>query len=371
MKYIFDFFIKVCYSKPMKKFWSKIFKRNHNIDSDQDGLSDYDEVHYFGSDPHNSDSDGDGIEDGEAVLNGRDPVGGGPLKNLFIPHAGNNYKPHSLHPKRILFHAASTIAIKIVVVVFVLLYPLSAWMTPDIALEQSRKIIELTNNLRQSKSIAVLQESDLLNQASFKKAQDMMIKEYFAHTSPENKGLDYWLSLIGYKYQTAGENLAMGFAGVEEVVVAWKASPTHYANLVDKDFTEIGAAMTSGFYTGKETTLAAQYFGRPIETPPAGKKETPTKVLSEKIKAQVAMSEPAGKKEKVIRVEAELPKETAKATLYLGEKKLELEKESENKWSASEIISEKEAKEITSPIVLASVKAVDSNGQESIADVEK
>lgn len=349
---------------------TKLTKKDFYTDSDNDGLTDAEE-RIYGTNPNNPDTDADGMSDGEEVKRGRNPLGPGSLKDFFIPHQGNNYQPRSLRPKRILFHAASIIVIKIVVVVFVLSYPLSAWMTPDIAVEQGRKIIELTNNLRQGKLIAVLQESDLLNQASIKKAQDMLIKEYFAHTSSENKGLDYWLSLIGYKYQTAGENLAMGFAGAEEVVEAWQASPTHYANLVDKDFTEIGAAMTSGFYTGQETTLAAQYFGRPAETPPVTNSKIQTKVLSEKIKAQVAMSEPAGGKEKVIRVEAELPKKTAKATFYLGEKTLELGKESENKWSASEIISEKEAKAITSPIVLASVKVVDSNGQESIADVEK
>lgn len=42
------------------------------VDSDGDGVSNYDELYVYGSDPHNTDSDGDGIEDGEEVILGMD-----------------------------------------------------------------------------------------------------------------------------------------------------------------------------------------------------------------------------------------------------------------------------------------------------------
>jgi hypothetical protein len=45
-----------------------------NMDSDGDGLSDYDEVNTYGTDPNNSDTDGDGYLDGEEVENGFDPL---------------------------------------------------------------------------------------------------------------------------------------------------------------------------------------------------------------------------------------------------------------------------------------------------------
>ncbi|MHA1930150.1 MAG: hypothetical protein ACTSV2_16385 [Candidatus Thorarchaeota archaeon] len=45
-----------------------------NPDSDDDGLTDGDEVHVYGSDPTNSDTDGDGISDGEEVAMGQDPI---------------------------------------------------------------------------------------------------------------------------------------------------------------------------------------------------------------------------------------------------------------------------------------------------------
>jgi hypothetical protein len=43
-------------------------------DSDNDGLSDYDEIHVYGTDPYKADTDGDGRSDGEEVLAGTDPL---------------------------------------------------------------------------------------------------------------------------------------------------------------------------------------------------------------------------------------------------------------------------------------------------------
>ncbi|MFP4514965.1 MAG: hypothetical protein ACLFNO_03120 [Parcubacteria group bacterium] len=44
------------------------------MDSDQDGLNDYEELNIYNTDPNNADSDGDGYEDGEEVENGYDPL---------------------------------------------------------------------------------------------------------------------------------------------------------------------------------------------------------------------------------------------------------------------------------------------------------
>lgn len=48
-------------------------------DTDKDGLSDYDEVRVYHTDPLNADTDGDGFKDGDEVKNGYNPVGAGKL----------------------------------------------------------------------------------------------------------------------------------------------------------------------------------------------------------------------------------------------------------------------------------------------------
>ncbi len=232
-------------------------------DSDNDELDDYEEVNVYHTDPLKADTDADGIKDGQEVKMGRNPKGPGLLHDLFIPSSANNYKPQALHPKRLFFHALGLVGIKLVLVVFLLAFPVTAWLTPNILTEQSNKIVSLTNSLRANLNIHQLEESAVLRNAAWNKAQDMLINQYFAHLSPENKNLKYWLAQQGYSYQYAGENLALGFSEPQQVVDAWVKSPTHYANLIDTDYTQIGVAMVSGEYNGGETSLVAQYFGVP------------------------------------------------------------------------------------------------------------
>ncbi|MBU0897743.1 hypothetical protein KJ806_01280 [Patescibacteria group bacterium] len=232
--------------KKKYKFAKKIKQGKKFKDTDNDGLSDYEEKNIYHTDYKNPDTDNDGVKDGDEVKMGRNPLGLGSLKDLFIPHKGNNYLPEVLKPKRLLFHAISLVAIKTVMVVFVLFYPLSAWLSPDLALAQAKKIIELTNNLRQAISLPVLLESQKLNQSAWQKVEDMAINQYFAHISPTGVGLMGLLKKVDYKYSLAGENLAIGFSKPEDVVLAWKNSPVHYNNIIDKDFHEIGVALADG-----------------------------------------------------------------------------------------------------------------------------
>jgi len=106
--------------------------------------------------------------------------------------------------------------------------------------------------------------SDTLNFSSDIKAVDMAEKGYFSHTSPEGRKLAYYLRQVGYKYNVAGENLALGFSSAEDVVNAWIKSPTHYANLIDEDYKEMGVSLESGLYEGQPTVYAVEHFGTPV-----------------------------------------------------------------------------------------------------------
>ncbi|MEI7498149.1 MAG: CAP domain-containing protein [Candidatus Falkowbacteria bacterium] len=297
------------------------------------------------------------------------------LKDFFIPHHGNNFHPHSLHPKRIAFHLLGAVAVKAVVVFFVLAFPLSAWLAPEVSVAQGQKIVALTNELRATKAVAKLNQNPKLDQAAYKKTQDMMINQYFAHVSPTNKSLDSWLSSVGYSFTVAGENLAMGYSAAEDTIKTWENSPTHYANLIDPDFSEIGVAMSDGVFEGQNTTLAAQYFARPETIPTfvlAAKAEpVAPKVVARPVKASVVVSKPVGKKEQVVKAVVELPAKTKSANLNLGPKKIPLQKNATSTWSATEIITAPEYDAITEPVILASVSAIDSAGTETVANVSK
>ncbi|MFH0951071.1 MAG: CAP domain-containing protein [bacterium] len=231
-------------------------------DSDQDGLSDEVEL-LIGTDPYNKDTDNDGVDDRQEIEQGRNPLGSGKLRDLFVPHAGNNYKPGALQSQRLVFYSLSSLLIKVMVGIFVLTFPMVAWLSPDILYGQSQKIIDLTNQLRVSVGVNQLSINSALTQSAYEKVQDMLMSQYFAHISPDGRSLSDWLKSVAYNYAVAGENLAMGFSQPEEVLAAWQKSPTHYANLIDPDFSEIGVGMVAGAYQKNETVFIAQHFADP------------------------------------------------------------------------------------------------------------
>jgi len=291
------------------------------------------------------------------------------MKNFFIPHEGNNYQPKSLHPKRLLFHTGGALLVKLLVFVLVSVYPISAWVTPSVSSAEIVKIVTLTNDLRRSLALKPLNVSTKLNQAAMKKVEDMFINQYFAHVSPQNFDLEHFLKSASYTdYFTVGENLAMGYDNAQEVVTAWKNSPTHYSNLVDSNFQEIGVGLTGGIYNEKDTVFIAQYFGMPknVVKPELIKKEEKSKKVQVKSasSARVVVNEASGfKNDKVVRVEANLPMDTKTAKLEIMNSTIEMMPSANNdqekkdneeityqKWSGQAVIDE-ENESITPPII--------------------
>ena len=157
-------------------------------------------------------------------------------------------------------------AIKVIIAVFVLLLPEQAFLMPDILSVEQDKIIYLTNELREKNDLPRLAENLKLYSSSALKSEDMIKYNYFSHTGPDNHVLSYFLHQAEYDYTVAGENLAVGYFDAESMMKAWQASPSHRANLLDKDYTEIGVSMAKGIYLGGSTVFAAQHFGQPRNT---------------------------------------------------------------------------------------------------------
>jgi uncharacterized protein YkwD len=127
------------------------------------------------------------------------------------------------------------------------------------------KVIEETNIQRQNNGLPALLENSKLNQAAFAKANDMFQKQYFEHESPTGDGPGEIISRQGYEYIAVGENLILGnFSSEKEVVEKWMASPGHRANILNKKYTEIGAAVLKGIYNGESVWIGVQEFGLPL-----------------------------------------------------------------------------------------------------------
>lgn len=189
------------------------------------------------------------------------------LKKYFIPHAENNYHPHILHTKRAVFYSLFFLLCKMIIVIFAVSLPIAVFTTPDILSQEARKITMLTNELRSQKSISLLSSNDKLTMAATAKAMDMVQKSYFSHTSPSGQTVADFIVKSGYRYVVVGENLAIGYATAEDVVAAWKKSPTHLANLVDKDYVDLGVNMEVGDYKGQTSVFVVQHFAEPVNLP--------------------------------------------------------------------------------------------------------
>ena len=149
------------------------------------------------------------------------------------------------------------LAVKIVSVVFYIPFP-NNFFFADIT---KSSLTHLLNGQRQEMGLNTLTQSQKLDQAAALKAQDMVAKGYFAHQSPQGTTPWHWFSQVGYKYNYAGENLAVGFIDSPEVFYAWLNSPSHKANMVNPNYTEVGTAIVSGFEGN--SLVVVQLFGTP------------------------------------------------------------------------------------------------------------
>lgn len=133
----------------------------------------------------------------------------------------------------------------------------------NLAAVNAAEVFSLTNEERDEEGVAMLQRNTLLDKAAQMKAQDMAAKGYYAHVSPEGLTPMHWVDEVGYKYLIIGENLVVNRTDAEQVVDAFMGSPGHRANILRKDFTEIGVGVANGVYKGKDATFTVQIFAAP------------------------------------------------------------------------------------------------------------
>lgn len=88
--------------------------------------------------------------------------------------------------------------------------------------------------------------SDKLTQAAAGHSQDMATKNYFSHDSQDGRSFSQRITAAGYTWSAAGENIAAGQNSIDSVMTSWQNSPGHCANLMSKNFTQVGVACVPG-----------------------------------------------------------------------------------------------------------------------------
>lgn len=187
------------------------------------------------------------------------------IKHFFLPTATNRFQAVIVRPQWLLFSLLISISLSLLA----LNHPSSPikGTTTDLSADQ---VIALTNQRRQSLNLPRLVPNPLLTQAANNKAQHMLATGKFEHYyTNDGHEITPWQFILdtGYSFHYAGENLARGFTSTDTLIDSWIQSPSHQANLLSPNYTEIGVAVIEGSFPKQgPTTLVVQILASP---PPA------------------------------------------------------------------------------------------------------
>lgn len=123
-----------------------------------------------------------------------------------------------------------------------------------------KEVVRLTNIERQKYGLSPLKHNWQLSRVARYKSEDMKNRGYFSHTSPTYGSPFKMMSDFRIKYSAAGENIAMGQRTAQDVVRGWMNSSGHRANILNKNFTEIGVGYAKN---SSGRTYWTQMFIRP------------------------------------------------------------------------------------------------------------
>jgi uncharacterized protein YkwD len=112
------------------------------------------------------------------------------------------------------------------------------------------------NQVRLRYGLGTVRPSSLLHLVALRHSDDMITRDYFAHTSPSGRTFGERIIssgfVTGYSW-VGGETLAWGtgtLAGPLTTVRAWMGSPEHRAILLSPRWTRIGIARACGRFLG-------------------------------------------------------------------------------------------------------------------------
>jgi hypothetical protein len=180
------------------------------------------------------------------------------LKHTFIPHEGNDYRPHFMREHVVLSIVIVTIFSLIVSITSYIVLRKTSYGTLVIP----SVLVDLTNKERLSNNLPPFIKHPLLEYSSQLKGEEMVLYNYFAHESPDGSAPWKFFKRALYPYSYAGENLALNFFTSPQVHTGWMNSPLHRKNILDPNFKEIGISVLTKENVDREDTLfVVQHFG--------------------------------------------------------------------------------------------------------------
>lgn len=117
------------------------------------------------------------------------------------------------------------------------------------------RLVYLVNAERKRKYLLPLRWDPRLDVAAQKHAEDMLIRHYISHLSPDNTTPLDRIEAAGFKPPTCnctfqyyyGENIGWGQRSADQVMQMWMQSPDHREHILDPNFVDVGVGQ-SGLY---------------------------------------------------------------------------------------------------------------------------
>lgn len=148
-----------------------------------------------------------------------------------------------------------------------------AWPGPGHVLDPiEQEVVDLVNKERKAAGLKPYTVNYSLQEAAWRHTEHMAKNKVMCHQGCGDGDPAQRIKATGYKAATWGENVASGQRTSAEVMDDWMHSTGHRANIMNKNFTDIGVAFANG---GAYGTSWTQVFGIPAGgyatvTPPAG-----------------------------------------------------------------------------------------------------
>lgn len=199
------------------------------------------------------------------------------MRRLFLPNSQNNYTPYLLHRSALVIYV-------LVIFLFNVIVGQLGLSTVQAAVDAGT-LYSLHNSNRSANGLGELTVNNQLVTSATNKAQAMLASDCWDHYCPP--GTSPWSFILntGYEYIYAGENLGEGFSNSTTLMNAWMNSPTHRANVLGGNFTEIGIGFAYGNYQGNpNNTIVVVHFGsRQKVTAPAPTAKPVTQVTTKTV----------------------------------------------------------------------------------------
>jgi uncharacterized protein YkwD len=132
-----------------------------------------------------------------------------------------------------------------------------------------KQMLDLHNQARTDKGLPPLCVHPTLTEAARAHSQEMLDKSYLAHDSFNGENLEVRLAHFGYTFPgyfswKYGENISWGSSYMgepENRFDAWMNSDDHKANILNKDYREIGIGARTGTYENNSGKMYTVDFG--------------------------------------------------------------------------------------------------------------